>query len=204
MPRQSYNYSVFINCPIDTRYRPLFRAAVFTVLRCGFHARCAIEEDDSSELRLHKIYRIISECRLGIHDLSRTQMDRRSKLPRFNMPFELGLFLAAKHFGRREHDRKVSKVFEARQHTYEAFISDIKGQDISAHDNDPRTMVVMIRDWLSSNTPRTRLSGGSAIWRDYAAFIRWMPAQCRVERLKADALTFGDYCNLAYKWIESH
>ena len=204
MGRQSYNYSVFINCPIDDGYTPLFRASVFAILRCGFYARCALEEDDSGELRLHKIYRIVSECRLGIHDLSRTQLDGRSRLPRFNMPFELGLFLAAKHFGRKEHDRKVSKVFEARPHTYEAFISDIKGQDISAHNNSPRTMVVMIRDWLSANSPKTKLPGGHAIWRDHNSFIRWLPQQCRRVNLRIADLTFGDYWNLVYEWIENH
>lgn len=63
MPRTSYDKSVFINCPIDPGYTPLFRASVFAVLRCGFYARCALEEDDASELRLNKIFRMISECR---------------------------------------------------------------------------------------------------------------------------------------------
>jgi len=203
MARQSYNYSVFINCPIDDGYTRLFRASVFAILRCGFTARCALE-DDSGELRLHKIYRIISECRLGIHDLSRTQLDGRSRLPRFNMPFELGLFLAAKHFGREEHDRKVSKVFESTQHTYEKFISDIKGQDISAHNNSPRTIVVMIRDWLSANSPKKQLPGGHAVWKDYESFRRGLPKQCRDVNLRIPDLTFGDYCNLVYGWIENH
>lgn len=204
MGKQSYNYSVFINCPTDNEYTPLFRASVFTILRCGYYARCALEQDDSSELRLQKIYRIISECRLGIHDLSRTELDRRSRLPRFNMPFELGLFLAASHFGRDEHDRKVSKVFEAKPHTYEAFISDIKGQDISAHNKRPRVLVVMIRDWLSANSPKKKLPGGQALWSEYTAFREWLPRACRREQLKVADLTFGDHCNLVYEWIEKH
>jgi hypothetical protein len=204
MARQSYNFSVFINCPIDAGYTTLFRASIFAILRCGFNARCALEEDDSGELRLHKIYRIISECRLGIHDLSRTQQDRRSRLPRFNMPFELGLFLAAKHYGRGDHDRKVCKVFEANRHTYEVFLSDIKGQDISAHHNSPREMIVIIRDWLSANSPKTHLPGGHAIWKEYNAFSRWLPQQCRRVQLRMSDLTFGDYWNLVYKWIETH
>jgi hypothetical protein len=205
MARSSYNYSVFINCPIDDDYTPLFRAAVFAVLRCGFNARCALEEDDSGEIRLNKIFRIISECRLGIHDLSRTRLDRRTRLPRFNMPFELGIFMAAKYFGREEHDRKVCKVFEARRHTYEMFISDIKGQDITAHNKSPQTMIITVRDWLAANSPnRTQLQGGQAIWRDYQSFLRWMPQQCHRVKLRVAGLTFGDYWNLVYKWIEDH
>jgi hypothetical protein len=96
MPRRSYNRSVFINTPIDDDYQPLFHAAVFAVLRCDCFVRSALDEDDSSELRLRKIFRLISECRFAIHDLSRTQSDETSGLPRFNMPLELGIFLGSK------------------------------------------------------------------------------------------------------------
>ena len=76
---------------------------VFTVLRSGFIPRCALELDDGSDNRFDKICRIIAECRLGIHDISKTELDAKSKLPRFNMPLELGLFLAAKNLvGRRK------------------------------------------------------------------------------------------------------
>jgi hypothetical protein len=202
--RKSYNKSVFINCPIDAKYTPLFRAVVFAVLRCNHHVRCAVEEDDASEIRLNKIFRMIAECRLGLHDLSRTEMDTRSRLPRFNMPFELGLFLAAKHFGRDEHDRKVCLVFEKKRHSYEAFISDIKGQDIVAHENKPRIMVTRVRNWLASNSTGPHLKGGHAIWHDYVAFQHWLPHQCRRVDLKDRDLIFGDYVNLVYQWIETH
>jgi hypothetical protein len=203
MAKKSYNKSVFINCPIDAKYSPLFRAIVFTVLRCNHHVRCAVEEDDASEIRLTKILRMIAECRLAIHDLSRTELDGKSHLPRFNMPFELGLFLAAKHFGCEEHARKACLVFEKKRHSYEAFISDIKGQDIVAHDNEPRTMVIRIRDWLASNSGTTPLKGGHAIWNEYVTFRRWLPPQCRRVDLKDSDLTFGDYVNLVYEWAEA-
>jgi hypothetical protein len=193
---------VFINCPIDAKYTGLFRAAVFAVLRCNHNVRCAVEEDDASEIRLTKILRMIGECRLGIHDLSRTQLQSKSRLPRFNMPFELGLFLAAKHFGRDEHDRKVCLVFERTRHSYESLISDIKGQDVVAHENNPRTLIVCIRNWLSNNS-EARLRGGHAIWNDYETFRDWLPRQCRRLELKASQLTFGDYANLVYEWIEA-
>jgi hypothetical protein len=58
---------------------------------CGFRPRCALELDDSAEVRIDKILRKIAECRFGVHDLSRTELDAASALPRFNMPLELGL-----------------------------------------------------------------------------------------------------------------
>jgi hypothetical protein len=69
---------VFINVPFDRRYKKLFDALVFAVHDCGFVARCAREQDDGSQIRLEKLYTIIAECRYGIHDLSRTTLDRNS------------------------------------------------------------------------------------------------------------------------------
>lgn len=66
---------------------------------CGFRPRCALEISDSIENRLSKIEKIIAESRLGIHDISFTDIDQKTRLPRFNMPFETGIFFAAKRFG---------------------------------------------------------------------------------------------------------
>jgi hypothetical protein len=43
---------------------------------------------------------MIGECELGIHDLSR--VDTYGQLPRFNMPLELGLFLALRNSAERK------------------------------------------------------------------------------------------------------
>jgi hypothetical protein len=119
------------------------------------------------------------------------------------MPLELGLFIAAKYYGRGDHDRKVCLVFERKKHSYEALISDIKGQDIVAHGNEPRVIVTTVRNWLASNSKGPNLPGGHAVWSDYRAFQRWLPGKCRRVRLKERDLTFGDYVNLIYGWIES-
>lgn len=84
---------VFINCPFDDSYKPIFDAVVFTVYSLGFVARCALEVDDASEARLSKIVRIIQECAYGIHDISSVGLGAGTNLPRFNMPLELGLYL---------------------------------------------------------------------------------------------------------------
>ena len=166
MPRTAYGKSVFINCPFDPDYTPLFRALVFTVIRCGFYPRCTLEESDSSEVRVHKIFRMISECKYGVHDLSRTESSRKTG-PRFNMPFELGVFLATKHYGSGEQANKRCLVLERTPHSYESFISDIKGQDVSAHHDKPRAIVRAVRDWLSTNSARTRLHGHNVMWKEF-------------------------------------
>jgi hypothetical protein len=51
---------VFINCPFDDAYKPIFDAIVFAVYHLGFAARCALKVDDAGEARFAKITRIIS------------------------------------------------------------------------------------------------------------------------------------------------
>ena len=111
MPTSTSARDVFINCPFDLTYKPVFWAVVFTVLRSGFSPRCALETDDSSENRLAKIEAIIEECRYGIHDISRTAGDGDPPLPRFNMPLELGLFFGAKRYGNKNQKAKRALVF---------------------------------------------------------------------------------------------
>ena len=129
---------VFINCPFDEDYWPLLQAMVFAVRICAHVPRCAAEADDSGEVRLEKIIRIIRECPLGIHDLSRKAADPAHGLSRFNMPFEMGLFLGASRFGR---GRKAMLVMETGRFDYQKLLSDIAGQDIRAHGNDPARMI---------------------------------------------------------------
>lgn len=83
-----YESSVFINCPFDEPFRPLFEGLVFAIYDCGYIARCSLEVDDASVVRIEKITKLIAGCKFGVHDISRTEPDESTGLPRFNMPFE--------------------------------------------------------------------------------------------------------------------
>ena len=124
------NRDVFVNCPFDPHYKPLFYAIVFTVVRSGFRVRCALETDDATENRFSKISAIVKECRYGIHDISRTEADGDPPLPRFNMPLELGLFLGARQYGNREQKAKRCVIYDRELYRFQKYISDIAGQDI--------------------------------------------------------------------------
>jgi hypothetical protein len=84
MPRDStasgYTTNVFINCPFDVEFEPLFHAIVFAVIQCGYTVRCALEADDTGATRIDRIYRLIEECRFGIHDISRIEHDTDNNL----------------------------------------------------------------------------------------------------------------------------
>jgi hypothetical protein len=140
------NSHVFLNCPFDAGYRPILNAIIFAVIDLGFVARCALEEEDTGEFRLSKIERIIEECRYGINDLSAVALDAITGLPRFNMPLELGLFFGCKRFGPPNQSEKRVLVLDYDPYRYRQFISDISGQDISAHGGNPERAIRAVRD----------------------------------------------------------
>jgi hypothetical protein len=151
---------VFINCPFTADYQNHFQAIVFTVVRSGFTPRCARESDDGGEVRFEKICRIISGCPYAVHDISKTEPDADSGLPRFNMPFELGLFLGAKRFGGRPHRQKKSLIFDRAPFRYQSFISDISGQDIHPHNGKVDQLIRELATWLrdQARDPKVRRS----------------------------------------------
>ena len=203
MQSTDYNDNVFINCPFDLTYKPLFDAVVFTIHDCGFIPRCALEDDDASEGRIDKIYNIISDCRYGIHDISRTQLDEDSGLPRFNMPLELGVFLGAKKFGIDEQKRKKCLILDTELYRYQQFISDIAGQDIQAHKNAPKEIVTVVRNWLRNASRRETIPSGSIIWERYQDFMKDLPQTARECQLTVEDLIFNDYTLVVTQWLRT-
>lgn len=206
MPAPTYGDRVFLNVPFDRRYRALLEALVFAVHDCGLVARCALESDDGSVVRLDKIYTIISGCKYGIHDLSRTTLDRANRLPRFNMPLELGVFLGAKRFGSVQQDQKVCLILDRDPYRYQMFCSDISGQDIRAHHDDGHVAIRIVRDWLrtSRKTSRVNMPGGDRIADRYEQFRLDLPSMCQNAGLELGSLIFLDYRTLAVGWLEEN
>ena len=201
MKSPHYNDNVFINCPFDSAYKPLFDAMVFAVHDCGFIARCALEEGDASEVRIDKIYSIIADSCYGMHDISRIELDDDSNFPRFNMPLELGIFLGAKKFGIEEEKRKKCLVLDREPYRYQQFISDIAGQDIYAHNNVPEGIVKCIRDWLRTASGRQTIPSGSIIWERYQTFLNELPQMAEKFQLKVEDLIFSDYIFVLGEWL---
>jgi hypothetical protein len=195
--------SVFINCPFDDGYKPVFNALVFAVYDLGFTARCAREADDSGEVRIAKIERIIEQCKYGIHDISEVKLDVINNLPRFNMPLELGMFMGCKRFGGKSHAKKISLVLDVEEYRYQKFISDIAGQDIRAHNRDADTAIRVARNWLVTGSKRKNIPGGAAVVEHYHRFVADLPRLCEKAELDPDALTFSDLSNLIVGWLKT-
>lgn len=202
MKSPHYNHNVFINCPFDPIYKPLFEAMVFAVLDCGFIPRCALEEDDASQVRIDKIYEIIADCRYGIHDISRIELDEPSGFPRFNMPLELGVFIGAKKFGSEEQKGKKCLILDKTPYRYQQFISDIAGQDIQTHSNTQEEIVKVVRNWLRTISRLQTIPSGSIIWERYQEFLQDLPKTCQMHRLIVEEMVFNDYTLVIEEWLK--
>lgn len=196
--RTDRRVDVFINCPFDADYQPVFHAVVFAIHACGLNPRCALELDDGSEVRLEKIMRIMRACPFSVHDVSRTALDVGSHLPRFNMPFELGLFIGLARGARKT---KPSLILDTERYRYQQFISDIAGQDIRARAGDPLKAISHIRDWLNTLMPSRRLAGGHAFGRLYTQFTTEVPQLLAQNQIDASEITFVDWSMLISDWL---
>ena len=196
--------NVFINCPFDPAYRRMFQAIVFAVRDLGFFPRCALESDNAADLRFTKICALIRSCSFGINDLSYVRVDPRTRLPRFNMPLELGLFLGCAVFGRKAHSRKNCLILDRDRYRYLKFISDLNGQDIHAHQGQPHRAVQEVRDWLVSASKLSRVPDGKVIWNRYQRFQKAMPKICKRLGKHPSRLVFVEYVDIIDQWLFLH
>ncbi len=161
-----------------------------------------MEAYDGGAVRIEKIAALIRNCRRGIHDISRTEPNPAG-LPRFNMPFELGLFLGARRFGAGRRRNKTCLVMDRDPYRYQSYLSDIAGQDIQAHSGDPARAIGAVRTWLASDAPGLAIPGGEEIARRYAQFSRTLTLVLLGTRLRRDEMTFADYPSIVESWLLS-
>lgn len=170
MSKPVANRDVFINCPFDPKFLDIFRAIVFAVRACGFTPKTAQDENDGAKVRIEKIQSLIKECDWGIHDLSAVELDGNTKMPRFNMPLELGIAMGAKRFGGTRQRIKRLLILEEEAHRYDQSTSDISGQDIDVHHRKPAEAIRAVRNWFADNRAESDSipPGGDALVSDYA------------------------------------
>lgn len=195
-----FDKSVFINCPFDSRYKPIFYAVVFTVYDCGFIPRSALEAANEP-VRLQRILDIIRQSRYSINDLSRAGCGG-NRLARFNMPLELGLFIGAQKFGDLRQNGKTYLILDRDRYRYQQFISDRAGNDPKPHGGDYRIAIRQVRNWLNDLAgPEVVLYGGEKIVRRYEQFRQKLPIIARKLNLNPKDLTYKDDCALVQEWF---
>ena len=193
--------NVFINCPFTEDYASLFEAMIFTILACGFLPRSALERSDSGEVRIDKITRLVKASPYSIHDLSAVELDESNRLPRFNMPFELGLTLGLKAAGG-AHARHKVLILEDQKYTSQKCLSDIAGQDLQAHGRDVERMILKVRNWLRTETG-LNLPGPTQISIALQSFRAVLPNSCEDVGISRDEIPFPEFVGLQFQFLKN-
>lgn len=196
-----YANNVFLNLPLSAGYRPLFDAHVFTVINCGYLPRTTLEDVKLGTLRINRIFALISSSKYAIHDITPIT-DKRSKLPGYNIPFELGMFLAIQRSETSTKDRRHSLIFERERYRYQKILSDIAGYDIRSHNDDPKEVIRILRDWFYRITDRKDIPSATSIIKHFKIFKEYLAKICKELRVTEDKITFNEYSHLVMSWLK--
>jgi hypothetical protein len=184
-PTPPFFKSVFINCPFDAEYAPLFEAIIFATICCDFHPRSALETGTVAEPRMERIAGAIFSSKYSIHDLSRCRGEGDEQLARFNMPLELGIALAQRYLTRGTPEQHDWLVLVPEGHTYAKVVSDLAGFDPKKHDQKVETITQCVMSWLVTR-PEIILAG-TASPPTPKAVINALPGfQAELVKLKQD------------------
>lgn len=199
------NRDVFINCPFDAQYVPILQAIVFAVHYAGFIARSALDNQNVGKIRLTKIIQLIKECEYGLHDLSRVEAGS-GKLPRFNMPFELGLFIGCMEFGSKAQKSKQILILDGKPYHSKKTLSDIAGLDPQPHKNDPEESIRLVSIWLRRVSKNSSIPGGTEMVKRYRSFKCALPAILKAHKISASEIKklefYNDYRDFVVAWLE--
>ena len=170
---QTFENSVFINCPFDPDYDPILQAIVFCIVHLGYYPRLSKEVEDAGQARLETIQKIIEESKYSIHDLSRCQAKKAKEISRLNMPFELGMDFGCKRYGNYDQRQKRFLILDEQPYRLQKALSDVNGSDIQAHRGDYRVALEKVRNWIVQTCGTTVQTGPSGILTQYADFQSW-------------------------------
>lgn len=197
-----FESSLFINCPFDREYVPLLQSLIFVVFECGLQPRIASEQADSGRVRIDKIRDLIRSCRYSVHDISRIEALQPGDEPRFNMPFELGLDLGCRYYGAPRLRDKRCLILEKERYRYQRVLSDISGNDIRAHGEDPKVLMSEVRNWLRVVTDKP-LPSGESLWASFSLFriyLNGILGRRRYSERDIQSLEFVEYVGFIRDW----
>ena len=192
----AHGTDVFINCPFDARFEPLYLAYIAGLAGLSLTPRCVLEVPAGGSSRLDRMFRLISSCRWSVHDLSCVTLDVRApRVPRFNMPFELGLAAALGMTGPHRWF-----ILEARAHRLQKSMSDVNGIDPLIHEGSARGVLRELTNAFgraNAQPPTAQLEAvhrgleraAASLKRQYRSRTIFTPAIFRRLVLAAEALT---------------
>lgn len=197
--------NVFINCPFDSKYTPLLRPMVFTLMYLGLEPKISVQDTESAMNRLDKIFRLMRQSEISIHDLSRIKSSAPDEYYRLNMPFEMGIDYCLRLASRRPSPKRFL-VLEEEKYSYQKGLSDYSGFDVQTHNGKPARLVKILRDWFVNNGIATAAMGGTAIWYEYNdcwAYIYDRLLKKGYSKKETREIPFNEYQALVAEWLAS-
>ena len=191
-----FESNVFINCPFDPDYHTLLRPLIYTIIYLGFEPQIC-QTTSSAVTRIERIKDMIKGSRFSIHDLSRCRPLKRKDLPRFNMPFELGLDMGCLEYGGGKLKTKRILILETQRYHYQKVLSDIAGQDIENHNDDEQTLITKVRNWFSAMDAIKEYPQSTVIHDSYKDFIR----DLEMRLISLADLAVPDFIKFSKWWI---
>ena len=116
------------------------------------------------------------------------------------MPLELGIDLGCRAYGS-GFENKSLLIFDRDRFRFQTYVSDIAGQDIADHEDDPNRAIARVRDWLRTETGRDDIPGATAMQSKYANFRSALPSICERFDLDIVTLTFADFLFVLDVWL---
>jgi hypothetical protein len=136
---------IFLNHAFDPAREYLYLSLIASLVGIGLRPRSVVELPGDTS-RLERLYGLIRACQYSIHDLSAVERTARPyRVPRFNMPFELGLAVALKLQGGHEF-----RLLEAVDRRLDQSLSDLKGYDPYIHGATPVGVFDAVRNMFSA------------------------------------------------------
>lgn len=129
------------------------------------------------------------------------RIDKKTRLPRYNMVFELGLFLGCRRYGGQRQEAKSCLILDRQRYRYRNSISDLSGRDIQAHGGNRLKAIGVVRNWLATESGLSELPGRRFVVNQYGRFRRQLPRLCNTTKRKVSDLTFNDYCEMVRTWL---
>jgi hypothetical protein len=162
------NLSVFINCPYDPGYQPIFDGIVFATVCCGYKPRSALETSDVAEPRMKRIVQALKESKYSIHDLCRCQGHGDKNLARMNMPLELGIAMAERFDANRPDNWHDWLVLVPTGNDYASYVSDLAGYDPKQIEEKVEEAISAVMSWLLTRKDAVVVS---AVPKDILALV---------------------------------
>lgn len=140
--------------------------------------------------RAEKIVKLIQKSAYGIHDLSRVDLSKDKRLPRFNMPFELGMYYM---HAQESSNRKPFLVLDGKNGNYNADLSDLNGSDILAYEHQEDKFVKIIRDFFIGCFSYKNVLSATRILAQYKTlFCSWLGENLIANEMD-EAMEMGEF-----------